>query len=268
VSELGRALRALPALFRVGFASALAYRSEFIVWILSMNMPLVMLAMWSAVARDGPIGGFGGTQFTAYFLGTLMVRQMTSTWVVWELNMDIRQGTLAMRLLRPIHPFLGYAADNLAAIPLRALLALPVGVFALAFYAGDQVTRDPVLWLLLPPALVAAWLISFASMLCIGTLGLFWESSLALWDFWFGMFILFSGYLMPLALLPPWVGRLVNLTPFPYILSYPVQDMLGLVTRAAAVRALGVAWLYAAFAVVAALTLWRRGLARFAAYGG
>ena len=41
--------RALPALFKVGFAEAVAYRAEFLVWMLSNTMPLIMLALWSAL---------------------------------------------------------------------------------------------------------------------------------------------------------------------------------------------------------------------------
>ena len=47
-----------PTLLRVGLAAAVAYRAEFLVWMLSTTMPLVMLALWSAVAREAPVGRF------------------------------------------------------------------------------------------------------------------------------------------------------------------------------------------------------------------
>jgi ABC-2 type transport system permease protein len=33
-------VRAIPTLLRVGLAEAVAYRAEFLVWLLSTNMPL------------------------------------------------------------------------------------------------------------------------------------------------------------------------------------------------------------------------------------
>ena len=111
--------RALPSLFKVGFSEAVAYRAEFLVWMLSTTMPLIMLALWSAVAREGPVGRFGEKEFVAYFLATFIVRQLTGSWAAWQMNFEIRQGTLAMRLLRPIHPMITYAVENLAAQPLR-----------------------------------------------------------------------------------------------------------------------------------------------------
>jgi ABC-2 type transport system permease protein len=267
-SELGRNLRAMPTLLRIGFAGAIAYRSEFLVWVLATNMPLVMLLLWTAVAREGPIGRFGAKEFTAYFLATLIVRQLTGSWAVWEMNMEIRQGTLAMRLLRPIHPFLSYAADNLAALPLRALVALPIAAAALVWVGGGQLTRDPVLWAIVPMAIAGAWLATFSAMLAIGTLGLFFESSLAVYDLWLGLFFIFSGYLMPLELLPPWLHAVVRFSPFPYLLGFPVETMLGLSSRAEAFASLGIEWAYALGLLGVALLLWRRGLVRFAAYGG
>ncbi|HVY49889.1 MAG TPA: hypothetical protein VHB21_28535, partial [Minicystis sp.] len=116
-----RAARAYPALLRVGFAEAVAYRAEMVVWLLTTTMPLVSLALWSAVADAGPVGRFDQRRFGAYFLATLLVRQLTGSWLVWELNQEIRTGTLSQRLLKPIHPLVAYSAENLAALPMRAL---------------------------------------------------------------------------------------------------------------------------------------------------
>src|SRR5213079_1094660 len=56
--QLAHALRAFPTLFRVGLAEMIAYRAEFVIWILTTNMPLVMMALWTAVASEGAVGRF------------------------------------------------------------------------------------------------------------------------------------------------------------------------------------------------------------------
>ena len=98
---LRKSARALPTLMKVGFLEAVAYRAELLVWVLSTTMPLIMLALWSAVARDAPVGRFGQTDFVAYFLATFIVRQLTGAWVAWQMSFEVRTGTLSMRLLRP-----------------------------------------------------------------------------------------------------------------------------------------------------------------------
>ena len=82
--------RAFPTLLRVGLADAVAYRAEMLVWFLATTMPLVMLAIWSAVARDAPVGPYGQPQFVAYFLATFIVRQITGSWVFYEMNFEVR----------------------------------------------------------------------------------------------------------------------------------------------------------------------------------
>jgi ABC-2 type transport system permease protein len=127
-------LRAVPTLLRVGFADAVAYRAEFLVWVLAYTMPVIMLALWSAVAAEAPLGRFGEREFEAYFFVTLLVRLTTGAWVVWEMNTEVRLGTLQTRLLRPLHPLLAYLLENIAALPMRVVMAVPIGIaFVLAF---------------------------------------------------------------------------------------------------------------------------------------
>jgi len=265
---LRRLARAFPTMLRVGFAEAIAYRGEFLVWILSTNMPIIMLFLWAAVAREQPIGRFGEKEFGAYFLVTLMVRLVTGSWVAWEMNFEIRQGTIARRLLRPVHPFLAYAAENLSAQPFRALLCLPIAAVALLWLGTRHFTHDPVLLGLLPFALLGGWAITFGAMALIGALGFFWESSLGVFRLYFACYFVLSGYTIPLQLFPPWLRATVDWLPFRYQLSLPVELALGLRGRLEALALVGVQWGWAVLVLAAALGVWRRGLRRYAAFGG
>jgi ABC-2 type transport system permease protein len=263
-----RTLRALPTLLRIGLAEAVAYRAEFLVWLLSTNMPLVMLALWTAVARDAPVGRFGQKEFAAYFLAALVVRLMTGAWVIWELNYEIRQGTLSFRLLRPVHPLLAYACENVAAMPLRALLALPVALILLFSAGRSQLSHDPLLWALFPVAVVGAWLITFLAMAVVGSLAFYVDSAGSLFEIWMGLFGVFSGYLVPLELFPAWLTALARVLPFRYMLAFPVEMVIGMLPRSRALAELGVQWLFVGLLGAAAAGAWRLGLRRFAAFGG
>jgi ABC-2 type transport system permease protein len=261
------ALKAYPQLLRTGFAEAVAYRAEFLIWMFSTNMPLVMLALWAAVARSGPVGAYTQKGFAAYYLATLLVRLLTGSWVVWEMTMEIRSGTLALRLLRPIHPLLAYSAENLAAVPMRGIVAIPLIVIFL-WNVRDQLAGDPLIWVLLAPALLGAWLLTFLVMAIIGTLGLWLESATSLFEAWLGISSILSGYLIPLDLFPGSVRAVALVLPFRFLLSFPVELVLGRVDRAQALLLLAAQWGYVAVALLATRTLWRAGLRRYAAYGG
>jgi ABC-2 type transport system permease protein len=262
------ALKAYPTLLRVGLSEAIAYRAEFVVWMLSMTMPLVMLALMSAMANEAPFGRFNAQTFTSYYLATLIVRQMTGVWVVWEMVREIREGTLALRLLRPLHPLWSYSAESLAALPMRALVSLPVAVILLLTTGGEQVARDPVILTMFSASLIGAWVLNFSVSALIGTLGLFLESSMSIWELWLGCFMIFSGYLVPLELFPHWLERVARALPFAYLQASPVEMLTGLHTRGSALRVLGVQWSWAAGSMILLLVVWRRAIKRFAAYGG
>lgn len=265
---LRRLWRAYPTLLRIGLAEAIAYRAEFLVWMLATTMPLVMLAVMSAMAREAPVGRFTQHDFIAYYLATLVVRQLTGAWVAWEMVREIREGILALRLLRPIHPLAGYAAESMAALPMRALISLPITVLLLFLAAGQTLTHDPVALACFFGSLIGAWLLNFAISAIVGTLGLYIESSLQVWELWLGCFMLLSGYLIPLSLFPPWIERAARLLPFAYVQALPVETLIGLRDRHQALVGLGIQFFWIALAWLGLWALWRGGLRRYAAYGG
>lgn len=263
-----RSMRALPTMLRVGLAEAVAYRAEFLVWLLSTNMPLVMLALWSAVAREAPVGRYGQAEFVAYYLAALVVRLMTGAWVIWELTTEIRQGTLAFRLMRPVHPLLAYAAENVSALPLRMAISLPVAAGLLWGLGGEHLTRDPVLWAVFPVSIAGAWLITFLAMSIVGALAFYVDSATSLFEVWMILFGVLSGYLVPLDLFPAWVTAAARFLPFRYMLAFPVEMAIGMLSREQALLDLGRQWGFVGLLGVLAAAAWRLGVRRFAAFGG
>ena len=260
--------RAFPQMLRTGFADAIAYRAEMFIWVLSTTMPFVMMALWRAVARDAPVGRFDQTAITGYFLAAFVTRQLAGAWAAWMINMEVKQGTLAMRLLRPVSPLWAYAAENLGFLPLRILLVLPVLVVARVVVGPDALPRTALGVLLWVVALFGGWLITFLVNVCIGALALFMESSLKIMDVWLAMFFVFSGYLYPVEFFPPGLRAAMDWLPFRYQMGLPTELMINAHGTGEALGLLARQWLWVAALAGLAALLWRRGLRRFAAFGG
>lgn len=263
-----RTLAALPTVMRVGVASAIAYRAEIIVWVLTTTMPLVMLPLWHAVAEEAPLHGFGQARFTAYFLAAFVVRQVVGAWAAWTINYEVRTGALSQRLLRPLHPIYAYAAENVASIPIRAVIALPVGLGALLLTQAEHVARGGLLWAMVPIALLGAWLITFLAHVIVGALSMWMHQSIKLMDVWNAGFFVFSGYLVPIALFPAWLREFPHWMPFEYQLGFPVELLTGALSPRAALMGLGAQWTWVAVLFVVAMVVWRRGIRRYGAFGG
>jgi ABC-2 type transport system permease protein len=279
-SAFWHGLRAYPTLLRIGLAEAVAYRAELLVWMLTTTMPLVSMALWSSAAAGQKLGPerMGHADFVAYFTLTLLVRLLTSSWVLWQLTEEIRTGTLGQRLLKPIHPFLTYTAEQLAALPLRGALVMPLSLGLLYVFASEQITRDPWLWLCFLLSLPGAWMINFLSMAVIGLLAFYIDSALGLFYAWMGLYTMLSGYLVPLSLMPPWMAKVAAALPFRYMLETPVRMLQGwpmaggardtLAGRHEAFLSLGIEYGFVVILAVATALLWRQGLRRYAAFGG
>ncbi len=263
-----RTITALPTLLRVGLAEAVAYRAEMLVWILATTMPLVMMALFTAVARDAPIGRFGEQQFVAYFLCTFIVRQVVGSWASWQMNMEIKDGTLALRLLRPVSPLVNYAIENLVSIPIRSLVAVPMGIVLLIAVGAGGVTHQPVLWLLWLLAMIGSWALTLLVNLAIGSLAFFFESSVKLMDIWTAAFFVLSGYLLPVELFPARMRPALDWLPFRYQIGLPVEIMVGAHTVEAALGLLARQWSWVLVFVLLTERAWSLGVKRFAAYGG
>ncbi len=259
--------RAFPTLLQVGAAETLAYRAEFIVWMLTTTLPLVMLGLWTSVAREGAFAHYQTHDFVAYYLITLVVRNVTGSWVVWQLDDEIRRGTLSLRLLRPIHPFLGYAALHLSAVPLRAVVAMPATVVLMLTQAREVLALDLFSIALFLISLGGAWVLTFFVLVSIGCLAFFLERSVAVFDAYLGVFAVLSGYLIPLDLLPSWAQSVAAVSPFRFMLSFPVELMMGVHEPHEALLLLMAQMAYAAAAVASAALLWRAGIRRYEAFG-
>ncbi|QRN99305.1 ABC-2 family transporter protein [Archangium violaceum] len=261
-------LRAFPTLLRVGVSEAVAYRAEMFIWVLSTTMPFIMMALWTAVARAAPVGRYSGDDFIRYFLAAFVVRQMTGAWAAWQINYEVRQGTLAMRLLRPISPLWSYAAENLGSFPMRLFVVVPVAAFSVYKLGWGSVPQTLWGWVFFFLSLFAGWLITFLANVAIGTMSLFMESSTKLMDVWIALFFVCSGYLYPVELFPPAFRAALDWLPFRYQIGLPVELMTNTHDFHKALALLGRQWLWVALMLTISLGLWKRGLKRFAAYGG
>jgi ABC-2 type transport system permease protein len=263
-----RALRVFGALVRTGAVGAVAYRAEVVTWLLSTTMPLVMAAFFGALAVDAPVGRFDEREVSAYFLATFVVRTVTGCFASRQINLEIRDGTLATRLMRPVHPLVAYTAEILGAFPTRLAVIIPASVAFAALFGRDALARGPALLAMFAVALVGAWVLSLLVSFGIGALAFHVGQSDKVMDAYLtGLFVL-SGYLVPIELFPPAVRPVLDWLPFRYQIGLPVELLLGLHGRGEALALVARQW--AIIAVVAALVglTWKRGVARFMAYGG
>src|SRR5262245_18830905 len=188
-----------------------------------MVLPLVMLAAWLSIAENGRVGRFGKEGFIAYYMAALFVRNMTATWIIWEQDRDIRQGQLSFKLLKPMNPIVHYIALTLASKPIRAGILIPLLIAMPFLVPGVEFATHPLLLASFVLSMAGAWSMLFLIQYTTGLLGFWITQSVALNDVWFAIFSLCSGYLIPLDLFPPGLRDLLYVSPFRYMMSFPIE---------------------------------------------
>jgi ABC-2 type transport system permease protein len=104
-------------------------------------------------------------------------------------------------------------------------------------------------------------------MAIIGALAFFIESTVLVFEIWFGLFSLCSGYLVPISLFPHWLALTLRYLPFHAMLGLPVEIVIGQIGRAQALQELALAGGYVLTAVAIAVALFQLGARRYSAYG-
>jgi len=262
-----------PRAFRAELATRMAvqlqYRTALLIWLVFFVLkPLIFLSVWSAVARStgGRVGGYAPEELAAYFLAAMWVVHLTFVYVL-EVEGRVRRGEYSQLLVRPVHPFLADLAANLAFKALTAPV-LAVATVVLLFGVGPRLETPAWAVAAFVPALLLAFVVRVVNGWTLSLVA-FWFTRIqaAIQAYLFVVFYL-SGELAPLGLLPGWVRTLAWLTPFPWMLAFPVELLLGRLTPAEAVAGLAVQLLWAAASLGLLALCWRAAVKRYGAVGG
>ena len=262
-------LRKARVLLSVWFASMSAYRAEIFVWMLTGAVPLIMLAIWIGKARasGGEVGGYTPQDFAAYFLAAWFSQQWIAAWVAWELDTQIRTGTLSPKLLRPLNVFWEHVASHVAERVVRLPFIVLVLLVGLLLVPGTQLTPDVPHVLVYVLSINLAWAIRFQIAYCIGLLAFWYEQAVAFEELYFTIAAFLTGAFAPLEFYPPAVRAAIEWTPFPYLIYYPVRILNGALSWPETVRVLGVQLVWTLVFWLLRSWLWRHGLRRYGAVG-
>ena len=254
-------------LTRRGLGIMFEYRVSMLIWTLSASFPLVMLAVWLSIGQGGPIGGYTPGDFIVYYLLVFYMRQMTSVWVAWELDYDIRQGAMSSKLLHPIHPIHEYISNNLADKVMRFVVFTPIVILVALFVPRVNLVMTPLSLAFFIIAVIGAWLMRYLLQFTLGLFSFWFSQALVLTDVAWLLILLFGGSVAPLDLLPEPLRTIAYYLPFQFMVNFPVQILLGRLTTSDILYGLGGMAFWSALFYIAFRVVWARGIRQFSAFG-
>jgi ABC-2 type transport system permease protein len=258
---------------KIGLANTLVYRFNFFFRVAFSLIPLLAtIYLWRTIYRGqtGTVAGYSLAGMISYYLMVTIVDTLTAvTEDDWQIAADIKDGNISQFLLKPIN-YLAYRLCLFFSgrLIFTAVSLVPVGIFMLCwrhYFVGPEDGTALGCFLL--------------STFLTGLLQFFMSFTMALLAFWlleistlifmvFAFEYIAGGHLFPLNILPPVLARVLNYTPFPYQLYFPVGIYLGQVTGPALWRGLLIQSGWVLFFFVLARVVWSRGIRKYSAVGG
>lgn len=249
------------------------YRVNFFLWRFRRIVSfLTLIFFWQAVygARN-EVFGYQKAQMLTYIVGISVLQGIILGGRTADLAGMIKNGDLVSKfLLRPWNVISTWFFRDLADRFLNLIfvvieIAFLINILNLPFYFPKKLNSLIIFISLSIFALCLNFLISYL-ISCVG----FWVDNVWAPRWLFAVIFLefMSGKYFPLDVLPQPIFKAINLTPFPYLVYFPLQVYLEKVTLMEAVKALLILIFWTIVFYQFTKIVWKKGLRDYTAYGG
>ncbi|MBI2600718.1 ABC-2 family transporter protein [Candidatus Daviesbacteria bacterium] len=216
--------------FKSEWQQFLEYRVDLLIYTLSgAVIPLVALAVWLAVSSSGANLSFSQAELVIYFLMAMWVNIFVSAWGAYFIGEDIKTGVFSRYLVKPFSLFDNNFINNISEKSFKLIIAS-----MLMLFIGYLLSRAI-------PLEVNISFLSFSfftiSLFFAATIYFFMDMIIGLATFWVhdNEFLRYfsntlrdflSGRVIPVLFLPGWLYTISFLSPFRYVLSFPIEVLL------------------------------------------
>jgi ABC-2 type transport system permease protein len=230
----------------IGYTAArseLAYSAVNVSRIIFMATVLyVFMRLWSVVyegAGTDRLGGLTQTQMLWYLVATeSILMSMPRLW--YEVDQDVRTGSLAVQLVRPLSYVASHFGRSTGERLVRFAMNIVMGSIIALLFAGpiDFSATGLLMFLLVLPM---AFVIDFFGALLVGLCAFWLESTQGIALIYSRLMMLLGGLMVPLDLYPDAVQPFLRALPFAAILHAPgrmlVAPSVGLFLQCLALQA-------------------------------
>jgi ABC-2 type transport system permease protein len=264
-------LRCYFGVLRARVKSVAHFRANVVAWILYSPIQLAIIFLLWRIVYSGTdhVGSFRFKDIMLYYLIVHFIRRLidpvqTVNYDVWS---DINQGTLDVYLARPVNFGTFVFFRSLAAPVVEIAVGLPF-FLVFSWVLGLPVGRDPRLLAVFFSSVLAGFTILFLIQFLIGSLTFWFERIFGIRDMIFSVFMLFSGQLIPISVLPKPLATLSHYLPFESIYFVPGMIYVRGVLNAEVAGQLAQQLIWIVVLWAAAAVVWTRGITRYASQGG
>lgn len=259
-------------IFLLYFQHVLNFRGRIFVWFLNAFLnPLFLLLFWIGIYREGSgvLAGWSLSDIASYYFLLVIAGSVILAHIEEDVAIrDIKDGELVKYLTKPISYFVMKFFNEMPWRIIQGSFGLIVFIIVFLMFRNFISIPDSIPEFVLALIVTSiAILISFTFKMIIGITA-FW-----LTDFWGFqqvvevIILIFGGFIMPVHLFPEWLSNLSFLTPFPYMIYYPILSFQGKMSNPEMLQTIFIQIIWILFLVIIYKMMWRKGIKKFTGVG-
>lgn len=255
---------------RLSFQSLLAYRTNYVIGVLTylIHVAVYFFIYKALYSGGGNINNYSLNDMVTYVSIGWISKSLYINYIDHEVAGDVKNGKIAMELVKPVDYQLLNYAKGLGQTFFRLLLFTPPIIIA-----------TTIVFPVLPPSSIYTFFLflvsTFLSVLLylglnyiMGLIAIYTVSIVGILYPKNMLIELFSGLLVPIDWFPKWFQTLSSFLPFKYIAYVPLSLYLGRVDITVAYKALLIQFFWVIFLFAAGRILWTMCKRKITIYGG
>jgi ABC-2 type transport system permease protein len=252
---------------RISLQNAFVYRSNvlggFVFYIMFM---FVFFNLWRAIYKSGEVAGYSLVQMVWYLCMTELIMFGCRTGVFFQMNEDVKSGSIAYQLNRPYHyvlyQFFNALGGMIFNLLLYGLMAIVIGMIMVGPIPGFSFSTLPLSLI----SIVLGMCINFFFLMALGLTAFRLEDNTAFYLI-YQKLVFMLGMFIPVEFLPGWLQTITRYLPFSYMTWAPARLIVAFSWELFwAVVPVQLLWLTVSF--VLTMGMYRYGVAGIQAHGG
>ncbi len=263
-------MRKYWAFYVSGLQNALVYRGQMLFWFLGDAVSVVMmLSLWLSVSATGLIAGYTKSELITYYILSLLLDRIIGFFPGHWVRNKIKSGEIiGDGLLKPVsYYFVAFMAEASWHSVTIFIGIISAAAFAIFF-------KDNFLWLLtfdkffvIAAATALGIIIVFSTSFILGLLAFYFTEASIFEDVYFALLGLLGGVIVPVSFFPQQVKFIIDLLPFRFVLSFPLEIYLGKLSPTATLEGFIIGLSWAALLITVYKFVWARGVKAYNAWG-
>jgi len=260
------------AVFKISFQQEFVYRLNFLMSRLrSVLQVFLVFFLWDAVFRnpDRVLFGYDRVKILTYAFLVLLVKSLVMQSKVADIAGEIASGSLSNYLVKPLNYFRYWWARDAASKALNTIFTVFEFVILYVLLRPGLFVQTNLIYLGFAIAATLMAMRIFITMLTLVSITPVWLPE----QTWGPVFLFLtvtgflSGVMFPLDVLPSRVLELLYMTPFPYVLFFPIQVYLGKMPIDAVMTRMAVSIVWMVVLGVGMSVVWGWGLRSYRSEG-